>query len=153
MENETGKLSFDRLFLLSGIYALFYTVCLYKNKMGITFPVFVLGTAGLFQYYLRLTGRTLKKGSALYLGGILLLGLNVCLTTNEIVILFDKGFIFLLFFMLFLHNLYDDSAWDVSKYALSLCCPDRLRIWENASKAGTVRVQKIAAPLLKPPQR
>ena len=48
MENETGKLSFDRLFLLSGIYALFYTVCLYKNKMGITFPVFVLGTAGLF---------------------------------------------------------------------------------------------------------
>ena len=121
MENETGKLSFDRLFLLSGIYALFYTVCLYKNKMGITFPVFVLGTAGLFQYYLRLTGRTLKKGSALYLGGILLLGLNVCLTCNEIVILFDKGFIFLLFFMLFLHNLYDDSAWDVSKYALSLC--------------------------------
>ena len=121
MENETGKLSFDRLFLLSGIYALFYTVCLYKNKMGITFPVFVLGTAGLFLYYLRLTGRTLKKGSALYLGGILLLGLNVCLTSNEIVILFDKGFIFLLFFMLFLHNLYDDSAWDVSKYALSLC--------------------------------
>ena len=121
MENETGKLSFDKLFLLSSIYALFYTVCLYRNKMGITFPVFVLGTAGLFLYYLRLTGRTLKKGSALYLGGILLLGLNVCLTSNEIVILFDKGFIFLLFFMLFLHNLYDDSAWDVSKYALSLC--------------------------------
>ena len=121
MENETGKLSFDRLFLLSGIYALFYTVCLYRNKMGITFPVFALGTAGLFLYYLRLTGRALKKGSAPYLGGILLLGLNVCLTSNEIVILFDKGFIFLLFFMLFLHNLYDDSAWDVSKYALSLC--------------------------------
>ena len=121
MENETGKLSFNKLFLLSGIYALFYTVCLYKNKMGITFPVFVLGTAGLFLYYLRLTGRALKKGSAPYLAGILLLGLNVCLTSNETVILFDKGFIFLLFFMLFLHNLYDDSAWDVSKYALSLC--------------------------------
>lgn len=121
MENETGKLSFDKLFLLSGIYALFYTVCLYRNKMGITFPVFALGTAGLFLYYLHLTGRTLKKGSAPYLGGILLLGLNVCLTSNETVILFDKGFIFLLFFMLFLHNLYDDSAWDVSKYALSLC--------------------------------
>ena len=50
------------------------------------------------------------------------MGLNVCLTSNEIVILFDKGFIFLLFFMLFLHNLYDDSSWDVSKYAISLCC-------------------------------
>ena len=49
------------------------------------------------------------------------MGLNVCLTSNEIVILFDKGFIFLLFFMLFLHNLYDDSTWDVSKYILSLC--------------------------------
>ena len=43
------------------------------------------------------------------MGGILLLGLNVCLTSNEIVILFDKGFVILLFFMLFLHNLYDDS--------------------------------------------
>ena len=121
MNNETGKLSFDKLFLLSGIYALFYTFCLYRNKMGLAFPVFVLGTAGLFLYYLRLTGRALKAGSALYLGGILLLGLNVCLTSNEIVILFDKGFIFLLFFMLFLHNLYDDSTWDVSKYILSLC--------------------------------
>lgn len=121
MGNETGKLSFDKLFLLSGIYALFYTFCLYRNRMGITFPIFVLGTAGLFLYYLRLTGRALKAGSALYLGGILLLGLNVCLTSNEIVILFDKGFIFLLFFMLFLHNLYDDSIWDVSKYILSLC--------------------------------
>ena len=121
MNNETGKLSIDKLFLLSGIYALFYTFCLYRNRMGLTFPVFVLGTAGLFLYYLRLTGRALKTGSALYLGGILLLGLNVCLTSNEIVILFDKGFIFLLFFMLFLHNLYDDSTWDVSKYILSLC--------------------------------
>ena len=121
MNNETGKLSFDKLFLLSGIYALFYTFCLYGNRMGLTFPVFVLGTAGLFLYYLRLTGRALKAGSVLYLGGILLLGLNVCLTSNEIVILFNKGFIFLLFFMLFLHNLYDDSTWDVSKYILSLC--------------------------------
>ena len=77
MNNETGKLSFDKLFLLSGIYALFYTFCLYRNRMGLTFPVFVLGTAGLFLYYLRLTGRALKTGSALYLGGILLLGLNV----------------------------------------------------------------------------
>ena len=121
MDKETGKLSFDKLFLLSGVYALFYTFCLYRNRMGLTFPVFALGTAGLFLYYLRLTGRALKKGSALYLAGILLLGLNVCLTSNEIVILFDKGFIFLLFFMLFLHNLYDDSTWDVSKYILSLC--------------------------------
>ena len=115
MDKETGKLSFDKLFLLSGVYALFYTFCLYRNRMGLTFPVFALGTAGLFLYYLRLTGRALK------LAGILLLGLNVCLTSNEIVILFDKGFIFLLFFMLFLHNLYDDSTWDVSKYILSLC--------------------------------
>ena len=120
MDKETGKLSFDKLFLLSSVYALFYTFCLHRNRMGLTFPVFALGTAGLFLYYLRLTGRALKKGSALYLAGILLLGLNVCLTSNEIVILFDKGFIFLLFFMLFLHNLYDDSTWDVSKYILSL---------------------------------
>ena len=87
MDKETGKLSFDKLFLLSGVYALFYTFCLYRNRMGLTFPVFALGTAGLFLYYLRLTGRALKKGSALYLAGILLLGLNVCLTSNEIVIL------------------------------------------------------------------
>ena len=121
MGTETDKLSFERLFMLSGVYALFYTFCLYRNGMGITFPVFTLGTAGLFLYYLRLTGRVVKRGNGLYVAGIVLLGLNVCLTSNEIVILFDKGFIFLLFFMLFLHNLYDDSAWDVSKYIFSMC--------------------------------
>jgi hypothetical protein len=120
MNNETGKLSFDKLLLLSSVFALFYTFCLYRNKMGLTFPLFALGTAALFLYYLRLSGRALKRGSALYLAGIALLGLNVCLTSNEIVILFDKGFIFLLFFMLFLHNLYDVATWDLSKYALSL---------------------------------
>ena len=93
MGTETDKLSFERLFMLSGVYALFYTFCLYRNGMGITFPVFTLGTAGLFLYYLRLTGRVVKRGTGLYVAGIVLLGLNVCLTSNEIVILFDKGFI------------------------------------------------------------
>ena len=101
MNNETGKLSFDKLLLLSSVFALFYTFCLYRNKMGLTFPLFALGTAALFLYYLRLSGRALKRGSALYLAGIALLGLNVCLTSNEIVILFDKGFFFCSFLCFF----------------------------------------------------
>ena len=121
METVKQNTDFKLFSLISGLYALFYTFCLYRNYRGITFPFFVIGTACFFLYYIRVSGHTLKKGSGACIAAAFLLGLNVCLTTNVTVIMFDKAFIFLTFFMLFLHNLYDDSAWDVSKYFLSIC--------------------------------
>ena len=102
------------------IYALFYTFCLYKNYSGVTFPFFAAGTLYIFLYYMRRQGLTLKKFSYFLMTMIMALGINVCLTGSEVLIVFDKAFIFVLFFTLFLHNLYDDVTWDVSRYAAAI---------------------------------
>ena len=120
MSRIRTKIDFTKMSVISILYAVFFTFCLYKNSMGITFPLFVAGTIGFFIYYMKETGGGILKSSYFYMAGICLLGLNVCLTTNDVVIVFDKAFIFLLFFMLFLHNFYDDTDWDVTKYVRSI---------------------------------
>jgi len=110
------KISFLKLCIFCIVYAAFYTLCLFENHMGITYPIFVIGTIICFIYYMRTTGRTVKRFSYFYYSVIAILGTNICLTSSSVLIAFDKAFIFVLFFMLFLHNLYDDVDWDVSRY-------------------------------------
>ena len=47
------EISFKSLCIICLIYAAFYTFCLYRNEMGITFPVFIVGTVGFFVYYMK----------------------------------------------------------------------------------------------------
>ncbi|MCR4807409.1 MAG: DUF4173 domain-containing protein [Lachnospiraceae bacterium] len=53
------------------------------------------------------------------------LSINICMTDSPYLAFFDRLFIFVLFFTLFLTNLYDDETWDVSRYtsaiALTVC--------------------------------
>ena len=110
------KLNGLGLALLCGAYSLFYTFCLYKNYSGVTFPFFAAGTLFVFVYYMKKQGLTMKTFSVFPVAGILIFSTHVCLTGSAILADFDRAFIFVLFFTLFLHNLYDDSDWDVSRY-------------------------------------
>ena len=110
------KLDTLRLSLLCGVYALFYTFCLYKNYSGVTFPFFAVGTLCFFGYYMKKQGLTMKKFSAFLIAGIMIFSVNICLTGSMVLIEFDRAFIFALFFILILHNLYDDKTWDTSRY-------------------------------------
>ena len=114
------KIEYKRLFLICSIYAIFYTFCLYKNGEGITFPLFIAGTAAVYLYYLKLMGKVLKPFSKFYFVSIGLMAVDVCITANAFMIFFDKAFIFLLFFMLFMHNIYDDRTWDFGRYLKAL---------------------------------
>ena len=105
-----------RLSLLCGVYALFYTFCLYKNYSGVTFPFFAVGTLCFFGYFMRRQGLTMKRFSAFLIAGIMIFSVNICLTGSMVLIGFDRAFIFVLFFILILHNLYDDKTWDTSRY-------------------------------------
>lgn len=51
---------------------------------------------------------------------ILALSINICLTDSVYLALFDRAFIFVLFFTLFLTNLYDDTTWDITRYAAAI---------------------------------
>lgn len=98
------------------IYAFFYTLFLYKNGSGITYPFFVGGTCLYFFCYLKRSGATAKKFSVFITISLLLLGISTCLTDSWLLIFFNKLAIFFLFFYLMLHNLYEDKKWDLPKY-------------------------------------
>jgi hypothetical protein len=51
---------------------------------------------------------------------IMALSINICSTDSVYLAVFDRVFIFVLFFTLFLTNLYDDSTWDTSRYMAAI---------------------------------
>ena len=106
--------------LLCLSYAAIYTFCLYDNPNGITYPLFSIATIGAFIMFIKATGEKLKKFSYILITLIMALSVHVCTTTSEQLYAFDKLFVFALFFILFLYNLYDDTTWDVSRYFLAI---------------------------------
>ena len=123
MMTQTEDISSEKknpLFLFMGIgsliYAFFYTFCLYKNSSGITYPFFVGGTCLFFFCYLKKSGTAVKKFNAFLSISLILLGISTCFTDSWVLLFFNKLGIFLLFFYMALHNLYQDKYWDFSKY-------------------------------------
>ena len=98
------------------IYAFFYTLFLYHNGSGITYPFFVGGTCLFFFLYLRKSGITAKKSSVFITAALILLGISTCLTDSWVLIFLNKLGIFCLFFYLALHSFYEDKSWNLMKY-------------------------------------
>ena len=121
MNSVTQKVPFGKLCLICLAYSAFFTFCLYRNERGITFPFFVAGTVAFFIYYMRTMGKEIKKFSVFYIASICLLGIDVCITASYVLISFNYFFIFVLFIMLFLYNIYDDETWDAGRYFTAIC--------------------------------
>ena len=116
MNSVTQKISFKKLCLICLLYSAFFTFCLYHNYSGLAYPFFVMGTIGFFIYYMRIIERTIKRFSIFYIISICLLGIDVCISYSYVLTSFNYVFIFVLFFMLFLYNIYDDTTWDAGRY-------------------------------------
>ncbi len=113
---KTANPLFPFMGIGSLVYALLYTFFLYKNSSGITYPFFVGGTCLFFFLYLKKSGTAAKKFSIFLTVSLILLGISTCSTDSWILLFFNKLGIFLLFFYMLLHNLYQDKKWDLSKY-------------------------------------
>ncbi|MBO4627972.1 MAG: DUF4173 domain-containing protein [Lachnospiraceae bacterium] len=133
------KLYFKKL-ELSIIYAVVFTVCLYKAPHGITFPVFAVATAAAFFVVLRFLGETVKQSAYVIVAGITVLAIHVCTTGSLRLILVDKLLIFVLFFVLFLNSLYDDEKWDVTGY----CSAILQFLFSSVSFVGNVISEAVA---------
>ena len=88
---------FEKLSIGCLLYALFYTVCLYKNYAGITHPFFVGGTLCCFWHCLKKCGVTAKKGSIFLTVAMAILGIGICTTDSAPLILLNKTAIVFLF--------------------------------------------------------
>lgn len=113
---KTMKEHFSFFSIGSLLYAVFYTFCLYKNASGITYPFFVIGTLCYFFCSTQKLGVPYKKDSIFYIVSIVLLGISICLTDSEPILLMNKCGIFLLAFILMLHTFYQNKEWNFPKY-------------------------------------
>lgn len=102
--------------ITSAIYAIFYTICLYKNMSGITSPFFAAGTLFYLYFCFKKLGVPFKKETIFYIGAILLLGISMFLTADGRIIWMNYVGIFLLLVSLLLHSFYKDEGWGLSKY-------------------------------------
>ena len=110
------KAAFPSFGIGSALYALFYTFCLYRNASGITYPFFVAGTLCYFFFSMRKLGVPYKRNSSFYIVSIVLLGISNCLTVSKPLLTMNKCAIFLLAFILMIHTVYADEAWNFPKY-------------------------------------
>ena len=68
--------------IMSLIYGVLFTFCLYRNLSGITFPVITAVSLWFSVLFLRKAGITFQKGTLRYFVGILLLGISTVLTDS-----------------------------------------------------------------------
>lgn len=120
-EKEQRILHFRFFGIGSLLYAFFYTLCLYKNPSGITYPFFIGGTLCFFFLSLKKFGISAKKSSVFYIASLLLLGISNFCTDDTNIIAFNKIGILILSFVLLLHNIYDDSRWELPTYMNNIC--------------------------------
>lgn len=104
-------------FRTSGIiYAVFYTFCLYQNPSGITAPLFALGTLCYFFLCLKKLEIKMGKECIFYAAGIVLLGVNLCLTDDGFLIFCDYFGMILLLLSGLLHLFCGDRGWGLPEH-------------------------------------
>lgn len=116
METELGRKQIKMILL----FAVFYVFCLYDNRMGITYPIFMAGFLSLYAWFVKKEGGVFKKDSWFYFVSIELLAVSTFLTDNLFFVQFNRIGSWLLTGILVLHNSYEDEGWNFAKYALSL---------------------------------
>ena len=102
--------------IMSLIYGVLFTFCLYRNLSGITFPLITAVSLWFSVLFLRKAGITFQKGTLRYFAGILLLGISTVMTDSGFFHFFNSVGIILLFMMAMAHQLYKDSEWGFTEY-------------------------------------
>lgn len=119
-QEARGAAVFGKLGAASLVYAVIYTVCVYKNTMGLFTLLWLGATIVYVNYALRIFQRAQKRGSAALAVMIGLLGLSTVLTGNEKIVWLNYTAVFFLVVALLVHNFCEDASWDMGKYAMEI---------------------------------
>ena len=110
--------------IITILYGLFYTFCMYKNPCGITAPLYVLGTLGYFYIGTKqiVANFELKnyKRLFLYAAVVFALGINLCVTTDTVLVVLDHIGIILVTAVALLSVYYSENKWGIGKYFSSI---------------------------------
>lgn len=115
-ERRKGAAVFAKLGMASFVYTVLYTVCLYKNTMGVATVFWVMALIGYAGVVFHMFGIKGKRDSIFIAAVMGLLGVSTFLTGNEWIIWMNYAAIFVLSAALLLHNFAQDEEWDIGKY-------------------------------------
>ena len=101
---------------ISLIFGSFFTLFFYKAGIGINVFAFTLLMLFLLSIIMKLLSCPMKLGTKLYYVGAALLGLSTAFTSSEILQFLNFIGILLLLNISMLHQFYEDTTWDISKY-------------------------------------
>ncbi len=104
----------------TGLYALLYAFCMYKNGSGVAFPFFVAGSLLYMCLCLSKLEISLKKSSTFQMICMMLLAVATFATDDGRIIFFNKTGIFLLALSMVLNQFYDTQKWRLGKYFKSI---------------------------------
>lgn len=114
---------FRKYGLLSLIFGIIFTFCLYKNPSGITYPIFMVCAISILYFirkkdgYSLIASRSGKKAlSIFYIVSLLLLSIHKCLSNSGNLIRLDTVAIFLLYFSFLIHLYVDTTDWDIAAW-------------------------------------
>ena len=118
---------FKKYGILSAIFGLIYSICLYNNHSSITYPVFMLCALIILKLVRRKDGLSLiadcngKKGLGIfYVVSLMLLSVHRCLTTSFALAFWERTAIFMLFFSYVIYLYMDTTGFSIGEWLIGL---------------------------------
>jgi hypothetical protein len=96
-KKEEALKYFNQIGISTVLYAIIFTLCLYKNVKGITNPIFTVSTVFYMCYIGRLYHKSFRGIHYFCMGAIALLGISNFITDNDLMIFYNYLAIFGLF--------------------------------------------------------
>lgn len=106
--------------VLSMVFGVFYTLCLYKNPNGIMIPLFVVIAYELALLILNKMKIAVKRESYVLIGISVIIGVSSCRTADVFFTFYNKVALLLLWSVFWMHQFYEDGTWNIGKYMGSI---------------------------------
>ncbi len=95
------------------LYGVIFAFCRYENPNGITEPLLMCAMMGISYLLIKRIGVEVKKGTAVYAAGMVLLGISTAMTCSGFLVFFNMLGSLLLFLTGMIHQFYEDEKWSV----------------------------------------
>lgn len=120
---ETQRKSdfFQKMMMPTLVYALLYTFFLYNTLSGITMPMCVMATVAYCFYAFKVLNVEMKRGTYLYAGAMLLIGISSATTGNPYMIAMNTIALILMLVSMLVHNFCDNEKWGFVKSLGAIC--------------------------------
>lgn len=101
-------------------FGILYTICMYRNPYGITYPVMISCAYGVVYGMFSMLSVKVKRNSLFLAAVALLLAISVCRTADMILIQMSMAAEFLLLMIFMIHQFYEDKSWSIGKYLTAM---------------------------------